>query len=171
MSDRIIALLQSEITPVLQRLSVLETAVRIQERHMSQIDDQLNQLVADVANMQDVEQSAVAALNRVGDLITSAVNSALAQGATPQQLDEIRQLHASITTQAQALAAAVAAQPSAGGATGATGATGDAGATGATGPTGATGDTGATGATGATGDTTSGGADTTGGAPAQPSPG
>ena len=78
---------------------------------MTAMDDKLTELTADVAAEGNVINSAVAALNGIQQMITDAVNAALAAGATPEQLQSVSDLAAAVTAQSAALAAAIPATP------------------------------------------------------------
>ena len=69
----------------------------------------IDQLVADVAALDTVVDSAVAALNGIAARIDAAVAAALANGATAAQLAPLTALSADIQTRTASLAAAVAA--------------------------------------------------------------
>lgn len=75
--------------------------------NMSQMDDDVTQLVADSAAMRTVIDSAVAAFNGFAALIQKAVDDALAAGATPAQLQSMSDLHTAAVQQAADLAAAI----------------------------------------------------------------
>lgn len=74
---------------------------------MSQMDDEITQLTADVAAERTVVDSAVKALTGIPALVQKAVDDALAAGATPAQLQSLTDLHAAVTQQATDLANAI----------------------------------------------------------------
>lgn len=74
---------------------------------MSQMDDAIAQLTADVAAERTVVDSAVTALTGIPALIQKAVDDALAAGATPAELQSLTDLHTAVTQQATDLAAAI----------------------------------------------------------------
>ena len=78
---------------------------------MSQMDDELVQLTADVAATRGAVDSAVALINGIAAKIAAAVADALAKGATPAQLQSITDLDAAVKAEGADLAAAVAANP------------------------------------------------------------
>lgn len=76
---------------------------------MSNLDDKITALQADVANMASVEASAVTLINGIQGQIQAAVAAALAAGATTDQLAELDALNTALVAQSGALGAAVAA--------------------------------------------------------------
>lgn len=76
---------------------------------MSQLDDRIAQLQTDVANETTVTQSAVTLLTSIPQLIEDAVAKAVAQGATPAQLQALTDLQSGLEKNATDLAAAVTA--------------------------------------------------------------
>lgn len=74
---------------------------------MSVLDDLKAQVEATIA----VEASAVALINGIAARITAAVQDAIANGATAEQLAPVTDEVAALKTQTDALAAAVAANP------------------------------------------------------------
>jgi hypothetical protein len=82
--------------------------VRI-ETKMSKLDDSLNAVVADVTAENTVIDGAITFIESVPALIRTAVDAALAQGATPAQLQSLTDLGAAITLKKDALATALAA--------------------------------------------------------------
>ena len=76
---------------------------------MSALDDAITKLQADVTAEATVEQSAITLLNGIPGLITTAVNNALAAGATPAQLASLTALSASIEANTTGLSTAVTA--------------------------------------------------------------
>lgn len=73
------------------------------------LDTQIAQLTAQVANDTTVEGSAITLLNSIPTLIQNAINTALANGATPAELSELSGLSSTLTANAANLAAAVTA--------------------------------------------------------------
>lgn len=78
---------------------------------MSVLDDELTQLAAQVEATKGVEASAVAAFSAIPAKIQAAIDAALAAGATPAELQQITDLQSGLKASADALAAAVAANP------------------------------------------------------------
>lgn len=76
---------------------------------MSKLDDAITALQSQVANDTAVESSAITLINGIAARIQAAVDAALAQGATPAELQSITDLGTALTTSSTALAAAVAA--------------------------------------------------------------
>lgn len=76
---------------------------------MSQVDDAITALQASVANLTTVDQSAITLIQGIGAQIQAAVDAALAQGATPAQLQSLTDLKSAIDAQDDALASAVSA--------------------------------------------------------------
>lgn len=76
---------------------------------MAQLDDEITGLIQVVATDTTVVTSAVTAFNGIPALIANAVQQALAEGATPAQLQAITDVQTSIANNSTALAAAVAA--------------------------------------------------------------
>lgn len=87
----------------------IEHFVRREVRELSQLDDKIAALQTQVANETTVDQSAIALLNGIPQLIADAVNNALSQGATPAQLQAMTDLGTTIGNNASGLAAAVTA--------------------------------------------------------------
>lgn len=75
----------------------------------SQLDDAITQLQSDVAAETAVNQSAITLINGIPALVQTAVQQALAAGATPAQLQAFNDLDAALKSQATGLAAAVTA--------------------------------------------------------------
>ena len=76
---------------------------------MSQLDDELAALKAEVARDVEVMGSAVTLIGGIGGMIQKAVDAALAAGATTEQLQAITDVQTSLKNESDALAAAVAA--------------------------------------------------------------
>lgn len=76
---------------------------------MSQLDDQIASLKAEVANNTNVEKGAVALLTGIPAMIATAVQKALAAGATPEQLQAITDVGTTLLANDTELAGAVAA--------------------------------------------------------------
>ena len=87
----------------------LEGLITRMEKAMSQLDDDIAALTAEVAHLTSVDASAEALIAGIPQLITDAVNKALAAGATPQQLQALTDLTTAIKDQDDKLAAAVTA--------------------------------------------------------------
>jgi hypothetical protein len=75
---------------------------------MSQMDDEITQLVADVAAERNLIDKATALISGFPAAIQKAVDDALAAGATPQQLQTLTDLHAAIGQQSTDLTNAIA---------------------------------------------------------------
>jgi hypothetical protein len=119
------------LAPADPRLDQLIAAVNLLRERISAMSDSFNselqQLQNDVANNNDVVQSAVTALNGIADQIQAAVQKALQAGATADQLAALNKLHQDLSAQSASLAQAVAAnttqtQSSGGATTGTSGA-------------------------------------------------
>jgi uncharacterized protein YoxC len=78
---------------------------------MSQMDDEIAVLVTDVTALRGAVDSATALINGFQAAMAKAVADALAAGATPEQLQSLTDLDASINQEKDDLAAAVAANP------------------------------------------------------------
>lgn len=76
---------------------------------MSALDDQITALTAEVANNTTVDGSALTLIQSIPTLIQNAVNTALANGATPAQLAALQTLVTSLQANDTGLAAAVTA--------------------------------------------------------------
>jgi len=76
---------------------------------MSQLDDDIAALTTAVSDENTVIDSAIALINGIQAQIQAAVQAALAQGATPEELQAITDAVNSIGAKKQALADAVAA--------------------------------------------------------------
>jgi len=107
----------------LVQLGQLLDASNRQEQIMSGISDGVDQLKADMLAQKTQVDAAVAFITGVPALMATAVEDALAAGATADQLESLTELHTAITSQTSELAAALTPAPG-GGTTGATGATG-----------------------------------------------
>jgi alkylhydroperoxidase/carboxymuconolactone decarboxylase family protein YurZ len=79
-----------------------------------QLDVALATLLASVQADTTVEQSVLAYVQGVPALITAAVNDALANGATPAQLQQITDAAATLTANGAAITAAIKANTPAG---------------------------------------------------------
>lgn len=116
---------------VVEALGVLASEIRTQfnaiNRRLDTMSGTQNQLDADIQTLQqqvasdtDAENSAITLINGIPGLIQTAVNDALANGATQQQLQSLSDLSTTLQNNAQALASAVAANTPAAGGGGAT---------------------------------------------------
>ena len=76
---------------------------------MSELDDKILALTAEIANDTTVIGSAITLINGFAAQLAEAIAAALAQGATPEQLAALDALNTSLNTNAADLAAAVAA--------------------------------------------------------------
>lgn len=77
---------------------------------MSQLDDEIGALGTEVSEMKDTVASAVTVIDGITAKVEAAVQEALAAGATPEQLQAVTDVLASVTAQKQSLADAVASQ-------------------------------------------------------------
>lgn len=100
--DRDIKAINEKLDILLQRTNTMNAAV-------SQLGIEINTLEATVAAEQTVEQSAITLINGFGAQMAAAIATALANGATQDQLSALTGLNASIQAKSAALAAAVAA--------------------------------------------------------------
>lgn len=88
------------------------------ENKMSQMDDEIAQIKSDVAAERTAVDSATALISGFAAQLQAAVQAAQDAGATPQQLQDLTDLHTALTQQTSDLANAVASQaPSGGGGT------------------------------------------------------
>lgn len=78
-------------------------------KHMTQIDDEIGSLTADVAALTTVVSSAELALNGIAALVANGIAAALAAGANPEELKALSDVHSALVAQTSGLAAAVAA--------------------------------------------------------------
>ncbi len=76
---------------------------------MSQLDDAIAALTAQVQADTDVESSAVTVIQGIAAQVAAAVAAAQAAGATPAELDALNQLVPRLKASGDALAAAIAA--------------------------------------------------------------
>jgi len=76
---------------------------------MSELENRIVALTAEVANNTTVIGSAITLINGFAAQLAEAIAAALAQGATPEQLAALDALNTSLNTNAADLAAAVAA--------------------------------------------------------------
>lgn len=80
------------------------------EIRMTQMDDRLAQLEADLTAENLVIDKAIVLIGGIQQSIKDAVAAATAAGATPAQLQSLVDLDTSLTGKSQALAAAIAAE-------------------------------------------------------------
>ncbi len=92
-----------------QILTAVTNLTAQEKKDMAQLDDEITGLIQVVATDTTVVTSAVTAFNGIPALIANAVQQALAEGATPAQLQAITDVQTSIANNSTALAAAVAA--------------------------------------------------------------
>jgi hypothetical protein len=79
------------------------------EKTVAQLDTDIAALQADVTQLTTVVGSATALINGIAAQIQTAVQAALAAGATPAQLSAIEAVGTALVSQSSGLAAAVAA--------------------------------------------------------------
>jgi hypothetical protein len=90
----------------------LDAVLRQQRRELvmdAELERELSELKTQVRANTDAEAAAVQVLNGIGAAIERAVAAASDKGATPEQLALINELHESLVTSADSLAAAVVA--------------------------------------------------------------
>jgi hypothetical protein len=92
-----------------EQLDRIECSIKFLGEQMAALDDALTALTAKVTAEDTVIDSAVTLIQGIPALISAAVTAALAQGATPAQLQAITDLGTTITAKSDALAAAVTA--------------------------------------------------------------
>lgn len=90
------------------KLDTILAAIKQEKQQMAALDDQITVLTKEVADDTTVVGSAVTALNGIPALIKTAVDQALAAGATPAQLQAFTDLGNTLTANTTTLAAAVA---------------------------------------------------------------
>jgi chromosome segregation ATPase len=90
------------------------------EHKMAQMDDEIQTLKNDVAAERTAVDSATALISGFAAQLQAAVQAAQNAGATPEQLQELQDLHDALSQQTQDLANAVASQspPATGGTSG-----------------------------------------------------
>jgi hypothetical protein len=109
------ALLRAVLALLLQLHRKMDKIIMSQ----SQLDTDIAALQAAVERDTTVEQSAITLLNGIPGMISTAIQQALAAGATQQQLQAVEALASSLQSNADALAQAVAANtPASSGSTG-----------------------------------------------------
>lgn len=99
--------LDRKLDLILARISEIHLLLHKVFSHMSQIDDELAALKQAVNDEATVEASAIALMNGIPNLISTAVDAALAAGATPVQLQAVTDLITQVQSQSGGLAAAV----------------------------------------------------------------
>jgi uncharacterized coiled-coil protein SlyX len=90
-------------------LSELNEKIERIKEHMSALDDKIAALTTEVANNTTVEKSALALINGFAAQLQTAVQAALAAGATDAQLKALTDLQSSLSANDTELSAAVAA--------------------------------------------------------------
>ena len=104
---------KTEASAALQRIEAglgqLNTNLEKLQVQMAALDDKITALAAAVANLTTVDASAVALINGIAAQIQTAVQAALAAGATPTELAAVQLAIDNITGSAGQLSAAVAA--------------------------------------------------------------
>lgn len=108
MEARLTKLISQAVPPSGLRWATNQDADKIINR-MSQLDDAITALQAEVTQETTVEKSALALIQGIPAMIESAITAALAAGATPAQLQAITDVAATINANDTELAAAVAA--------------------------------------------------------------
>lgn len=89
------------------RLDTIIATLNRMVTQMSALDDAIAKLQTDDTALTSVVQAAVTEIQSIPGQITAAVNAALAQGATPQQLAGLTQLSADLEARANDLNAAL----------------------------------------------------------------
>jgi Mg2+ and Co2+ transporter CorA len=101
------------------KLQHIHDIVQNMERQMTQMSDEIQTLKNDVAAERTAVDSATALISGFAAQLQAAVQAAQDAGATPQQLQDLTDLHTALTQQTSDLASAVATQsPPATGGTG-----------------------------------------------------
>jgi alkylhydroperoxidase/carboxymuconolactone decarboxylase family protein YurZ len=104
---------KTEASAALQRIEAgigqLNTNLEKLLTKMAALDDKITALASAVANLTTVDASAVALINGIAAQIQTAVQAALAAGATPAELAAVQLAIDNITGSAGQLSAAVAA--------------------------------------------------------------
>lgn len=93
------------------QLYYVRRALQQEGRYMAQMDDAIQQLKDDVAASKGAEDSAITLIRGFSAKLDEAVVAARAAGATDAQLADLNALHTAITSDTDALAAEVAANP------------------------------------------------------------
>ncbi len=101
--------IHAKLDELLRRVRRIEEILSHPGVTMSQLDDAITALTAQVAAQTTVDQSAVTLINGIPGMIATAVANATAAGATPAQLAAIAALGTSLAAAAAPLAAAVSA--------------------------------------------------------------
>ena len=88
-----------------------DISIRLQqlETRMSALDNSIAELTADVTALSTVVTSAIALINGIADRVQTAVDAALAAGATTEQLEAITRVSITLKDSAEDLGNAVAA--------------------------------------------------------------
>lgn len=102
-----LAQINSKLVLMQGRLDAIFRIAQEEMEEMTALDDQITQLQQDVANETSVTQSAVTMINGIAQQIQDAVQQALSQGATQDQLQALTDLGTAISNQSTALAQAV----------------------------------------------------------------
>jgi uncharacterized protein (DUF342 family) len=103
------AWLHAQADTLNKTLARVEAALARIETKMKTLQDNLDVVIADVTAENTVIDGAIKFIESVPGLIKTAVDAALAQGATPAQLQSLTDLGTAITAKKDALAAALAA--------------------------------------------------------------
>jgi type II secretory pathway component PulM len=97
-------------------LQAILQEIRTMSQSVNQLGQSITELQADVTRSADVTQSAVTLIQGFAQRLQDAITAAQAEGVTPDQLQALTALHASVSANSDALAAAVTANtPSQGG--------------------------------------------------------
>ena len=107
--EEILKQLQEQREILVSLRSLLYLFIKREEKQMSQLDDTINSLIATVTAEDTEIDSAEALIKGIPGLITTAVQNALAAGATPAQLSALTGLASTITAKTAELTAAVVA--------------------------------------------------------------
>jgi hypothetical protein len=99
----------TKLDKIIAILATIQAEMLIMSATVSTIDSDIAELQSDVAALTTTVGSAVALIDGFAAQLAAAQSAALAAGATPEELSVLTALHASISAQTTALAAAVAA--------------------------------------------------------------
>jgi hypothetical protein len=92
------------------QLSYLTWLTSKEMTKVTQLDDSIAVLQQDIANETAIDQKVLKLINGISQQVQTAVQNALAAGATPDELKALSDLHTTLQSEAAALVQAVAAQ-------------------------------------------------------------